>query len=186
MRTTCLYPNQRFLLLIVKVLPFGYLKKQAAISNLFLVQLYACRLFLTYSFIQNTDKTKPICNGWLDQIVEIIMSDATKIAYSQTGSLASAVQAGISRHVELSAAHGGEYNLALLQSSKGTESTLTPRSMFSVSISYNVANYYAGSTGHVYSGSIDRRLLLPSPLNRRGGGESEYFIRVAYPMMRIK
>lgn len=58
--------------------------------------------------------------------------------------------------------------------------------MFSVTTSYNVASNFAGVNGHIYSGVIDRRLLLPSPLNSRGGGESEYFNRVAYPMMRIK
>lgn len=115
----------------------------------------------------------------------LMMSDATRGAYFATGDLKSSLKAGIQQHVNLAVQYGSEINLAQAQSTMGTEFPYT-RSMFSVSTSLRVASNFAGTYGSVYSAVIDRRLLLPSPLNKTSGGEAEYFIRVAYPMMKVR
>ncbi len=114
-----------------------------------------------------------------------IMSDAMRTSYIEGNNFGYAWSVASQRHLELTQKYGGEYNLALAQSTQGTEFADAPRTMFSVTTNYGVAQNFSKG-GAIFSSKIDRRLLVPSPLNKKGGKEAEYFIRIAYPMMRIK
>ena len=111
-----------------------------------------------------------------------LLSDAARISYRETGSLAQAYATAAVTHVKWNALWGSEIMHAQAHGAFGTE--MGPafgmdRTFVSVTRHESVARQFAKAGGTIYTAVVPRWEMVPQTL--RGAGEGEWLIRLGRP-----
>ena len=117
-------------------------------------------------------------------IREITYSGAEPTPKDYLAAIGRAGWAAGQRHKELVAIYGSEENLARAQTGEGNEFAHYPRSMFSVTDSYETALNKFSHGGSVYHARVHKSKLIETPVET--STENEYFIVGQHRMERIK
>ena len=106
----------------------------------------------------------------------LIMSDAARETYQQTGDVTATLSRSRDAHTAGIEAWGGEGYYAQAHGAFGTEmSQVGDRSMISFTTDPDRARYFAGESGTVFTAQVPRSQVIPQTLE--GAGESEVLIR---------
>ena len=110
-----------------------------------------------------------------------LMSDATRRAYMETGSLDKAYKATEPIHKDWLKIWGDENTYVQAHGEFGTELPQAfglDRTMMSVTTDPSVAKRFAGKDGIVYKSLVPKSQLIPQTIE--GAGESEYLIKYGF------
>lgn len=113
--------------------------------------------------------------GWL-------LSEAGRTGFFETGSIALAMAAGFEVHQQWNTLWGSELIHAQMHGALGVEMGRLygmDRSFVSVTTDAQMARFFAGPNGRVYSAVVPRWEMVPQAF--RGAGEGEWLIRVGRP-----
>ena len=106
----------------------------------------------------------------------MLMSDAARNAYQESGSISQALRRSDSAHSAGVTAWGSEDLYVQAHGAFGTEiNEIGERSMMSFTTDPKVARYFAGESGTVFTAQVPRSHMLQQTLE--GAGESEVLIR---------